>query len=73
MILSVFVQKLSSGLKDFIEEKSEIKFELQITAFSFDRKRFIVALKTNQLAVHCLKKLDLWKTMELSDQCTEIV
>jgi hypothetical protein len=70
---TVFVQELSKGLEDWIEKRREHKFEAEITAFTFDHERLYVALKTKKLVVYSLDKLALVKTVELGDECTEII
>ncbi len=70
---TVFVQQLSDGLEDWIGERRELKFDAQITAFTFDRQRLYVALQTNKLVVYRLDTLESVKTVELGDQCTEII
>jgi hypothetical protein len=70
---TVFIQKLSEGLEEWIGEKREVKFDSQITAFTFDEKRLYVALQTKQLAVYGLDTLECEKTIELGDECLEII
>ena len=70
---TVCVQELSKGLEDWIEERRELKFDAQITAFTFDHERLYVALKTKKLVVYSLDTLKLVETIELGDECTEII
>lgn len=70
---TVFVQELSKGLEDWIEKRRELKFEAEITAFTFDHERLYVALKTKKLVVYSLDTLKLVETVELGDECTEII
>lgn len=70
---TIFVQELSEGLEDWIEIRREHKFDAQITAFTFDDERLYVALQTKKLVVYSHDKLELVKTFDLGDECTEII
>lgn len=70
---TIYVYSLSQKLEQWVDQRKELKFDANITAFTHDRGKLFIALGTQKLYVLNLKDLSVIKILEIGDECTEVI